>query len=159
MKVNLLYGDGDVLDTHLNINQFAKNPDGQKIIKGDISNIDKYVDDSELEELVAIDVIDYMPIKEAPKVIENWARKIRLGGKIILGGSDLTEICKSFSECKIDISEANQLIHGTQDKPYLTKKFTFTAIGLLDYLREKFGFHILKKIVNNYSMIVEAQRR
>ena len=126
MKVNLLYGEGDVLDTHLNINQFAKNPDGEKIIRDDISNIDKYVDDSELEELVAIDVIDYMSIKEAPQVIENWVRKIRIGGKIILGGSDLLEICKSFSEHKIDISEANSLIHGTQEKPYLPKKFTFT---------------------------------
>ena len=61
-KINLLFGVGDVLDTHTNINPFATKEQleefGSKIIRDDIFNLDKYVDNSEANEILAYDVID-----------------------------------------------------------------------------------------------------
>ncbi|HCI69507.1 MAG TPA: hypothetical protein DHV30_02445 [Balneola sp.] len=157
-KVNLIYGTGDVLHTHININPFAENPDNKKIIRDDIINIDKHVDDAELSELVAYDVLDYIPLTKAEDAIHNWVKKIRMGGKIVLGGTDLIEVCKSLADYRIDLGEANVLIHGEQSKPYLIKRVGFTCLGLCDYLQNKYAFKIIKKRVNNYKMVVEAER-
>lgn len=157
-KINLIYGEGDLLHTHVNINPFAAEEQEGKIIRDDIANLDKYVDDGELEELTAYDVIDYIPSTKAEDAITNWVRKIKIGGKICIGGTDLIEVCKSFSQYRIDINLANELLHGTQEKPYLIRRINFTAIGLSDYLQDKFNLQINRKIVNNYKMTVEAQR-
>lgn len=158
-KVNLIYGEGDVLQTHLNINPFAKNDEESSVIRDDIENLDKHVDSSELKELVAYDVIDYVSLEKHEDVIENWASKIRFGGKIIIGGVDFFEVCKAFSQYKIGSLEANVLLHGTQEKPYLIKRLSHTAIGLSDYLSQKFNFTITKKRISGYQMVVEAERR
>ena len=157
-KINLIYGEGDVLHTHININPFAENADGNNIIRDDISNLDKHVDDAEVSELVALDVIDYIPITKAEETIENWVKKIRIGGRIIIGGTDLVEVCKSLSHYRLDITDANILIHGEQSKPYLIKRVNFSSLGLSDYLSHKFNLNVLKRSVNNYKMFVEAQR-
>jgi len=157
-KVNLIYGDGDILHTHVNINPFAEEEKDGEIIRGDVTNLDKYVDDGELEELIAYDVLDYIESIKAEDSIANWVKKIKIGGKICIGGTDLIEVCKSFSQYRIDINLANELIHGTQEKPYLIRRVNFTAIGLADYLQVQFGLKIGRKVVNNYKMLVEAHR-
>ena len=157
-KVNLIYGVGDVLHTHININPFAEEADGETIIRDDITNLDNHVDDAELQELIALDVIDYIPMTKVGSVLDNWTNKIRLGGKIVIGGVDLIECCKSVADYSIDIVQANSLIHGEQNRPYLIKRLNFTATSLAEYLEEVFNFTIIKKRVNNYQMIVEARR-
>tara|TARA_X000001036_G_C19990839_1_gene526151 strand:+ start:32 stop:511 length:480 start_codon:yes stop_codon:yes gene_type:complete len=157
-KVNLIYGKGDVFDTHLNINPFAEEEIENKIIRSDVTNLDKHIDDGELDELLAYDVIDYISITDAESCIANWVKKLRVGGKICVGGTDLIEVCKSFSQYRVDITTANELIHGSQEKPYLIKKINFTCIGMCEYLESHFGLNIIKKSVNNYKMIVEAVR-
>lgn len=158
-KVNLIYGKGNVFDTHLNINPFAEEEIDNQIVRADIKNLDRYIDDGELDELLAYDVIDYIPITEAESCIANWIRKIKVGGKICIGGTDLIEVCKSFAQYRIDITLANELIHGSQEKPYLIKKINFTCLGMAEYLESYFGLHITKKNVNNYQMLVEAVRK
>ncbi len=157
-KMNLIYGEGDVFHTHLNINPFAENADGKIVVRDDVSNLDKYADDSELTELIAVDVIDFIPANKTSEVIDNWVKKIRIGGKIVIGGVDLLEVCKCLSQYKIDISDANALIHGQQNKPYMLRKVNFTAIGISEYLKDRFGFEIISKNINNFKMSVEARR-
>ena len=156
-KINLMYGPGDVLHTHLNINPFAEEEDGKTIVRGDVKNLDKYCDDSELSELIATDVIDYIPAYENRETIDNWIKKIRLGGKIVIGGIDMFEVCKSVALYETDNFEANILLHGEQTKPYMMRKCNFTAIGLAEYLEEK-GIQVIKKRIHNYKMIVEGKR-
>ena len=81
-KVNLIYGVGDVLHTHVNINPFAEDADGETIIRADVINLDEYVDDAELTELVAEDVVDYIGSDKAEQTINNWVKKIRIGGMV-----------------------------------------------------------------------------
>ena len=157
-KINLIYGEGDVFHTHLNINPFSENADGKILVRDDVSNLDKYADDSELTELIAIDVIDFIPANKTSEVIDNWVKKIRIGGKIVIGGVDLFEVCKCLSQYKIDTYDANALIHGNQNKPYMIRRVNFTAIGISEYLKDKFGFEIISKNISNFKMNVEARR-
>ena len=156
-KVNLIYGVGDTLHTHLNINPFTEE-ESENIVRCDITNIDKYVDDAELTELVAMDVIDYVPIDKVDETLTNWVKKIRIGGSIIIGGTDLIEVAKSLAAYKIDITDANILIHGEQSRPYMIKRVNFTALGMCEYLEAVFNLKIIKKRVSNYQMTIEAKR-
>jgi hypothetical protein len=159
MKINLIYGQGDVLHTHLNINPFATTEELENyLIRADVKNLDPYVDDAEATEIIASDVIDYLPLNEVNNVIDHWIKKLRYNGIIVIGGTDLTETSKAIAQYRLDVTLANQLLHGNQSKPYLIKRVTMTALGLSNYLQEKHKLKILKKRINDYRMIIEAQR-
>lgn len=157
-KVNLIHGEGDVLDTHLNINPFAKKTEEGMLVRGDLTNIDKYVDDAEAEEIIAMDVIDYIPTTKTVESISNWISKLAIGGRIVIGGIDMIVISKSIADYSLDIASANLLIHGRQDQPYLIKRASFSAYDLAEYLELMHGLGIVKKDITNYKMFVEAQR-
>ena len=156
IKVNLLYGSGDVLHTHLNLDPFTAE-ETDVLTRADVKNLDNFVDDAEAQEIIALDVIDYMPLRDINTVIQHWASKLRHGGSLIIGGVDLFEVSKAFVQYRLDITQANQLIHGEQSKPYLVKRVNFTSMGLVDYL-STLGLKIQKKRVNNFHMTIEAIR-
>lgn len=157
-KVNLIYGEGDVLDTHLNINPFTKKTQEGFLVRGELTNLDKYVDDAEVDEMVALDVIDYIPTTQTKEALDNWLSKLRVGGRIIIGGIDILSISKSITDGSLDAPLANLLIHGKQDKPYLIKRASFSAYDLSKYLESSYNLGIVKKDIINYNMLVEAQR-
>jgi len=158
MKINLIYGEGDVLSTHLNLHPFAmQDTDTVKI--ADVKNIDRWVCDAEATEIVATDVIDYLILYEVPKVIEGWIKKIRHGGKLIIGGTDMTEVCRAFSNGEIDLETTNKLLHGLQTQPHLVKRVNLTLIGVVGFLQNDFGLHITKKRKAGFNYIVEAVRQ
>lgn len=156
-KINLIYGVGDVLHTHININPFAVDADEKSIIRDSVQSIDKYADDSELLELIATDVIDYFPAQEIAEIISAWTKKIRIGGKIVVGGVDLMEVAKSLASYSIDAAKANIILHGEQQPQYMIRKSSFTTLGLSSYL-EGSGFKIIKKRIQDYKCIVEGRR-
>ncbi len=157
-KINLIYGVGDVLHTHININPFDNDADGKLIIRDSVTNIDKHADNAELLELIATDVIDYFPVQETEEIIAGWMSKIRIGGKIVIGGVDLMEVCKSFSSYDIDSNLANLLLHGQQQPQYMIKKSSSMALIVASFLQHN-GFKVIKKRIQNYQMIVEAKRQ
>jgi hypothetical protein len=155
-KINLLYGSGDVLHTHLNLDPFTSE-ETDALIRSDIKNLDSFIDDAEAQEIIALDVIDYIPLTDINKVIQHWVSKLRHGGSLIIGGTDLFEVSNAFSQYRIDITQANKLIHGEQSKPYLIKRVNFTVMGLVDYL-SALGLKLQKKRVSDFHMTVEAIR-
>ena len=156
VKINLLYGSGDVLHTHLNLDPFVAE-ETDVLIRSDVKNLDSFVDDAEAKEIIALDVIDYIPLTDINKVIEHWVSKLRHGGSLIIGGTDLFEVSKAFAQYRLDITKTNKLIHGEQHKPYLIKRTNFSMLGLVDFL-SALGLKIQKKRVNNFHMTIEATR-
>ena len=155
-KINLLYGSGDVLHTHLNLDPFTSD-ETDVLTRSDIKNLDSFVDDAEAQEIIALDVIDYIPLTDINAVIKHWVSKLRHGGLLIIGGTDLFEVSKAFAQYRLDITEANKLIHGEQSKPYLVKRTNFTTLGLADYL-SSLGLKLQKKRINDFHLTVEATR-
>ena len=156
MKINLLYGHGDLLQSHINIHPFAlEETDNLKI--GDIRNLDRVVADAEATEIIAADVIDYLGLDDINPTIDHWIKKLRHQGTLIIGGCDSYDAAKALVQYEIDLETFNMLIHGTQDAPHLFKKTCLTLPGLVDYL-EQHGLKIIKKRRNGLNYVVEAQR-
>lgn len=140
MKINLIMGDGPSKTGYKNVRN--------------VQNLDMAACDAEVTEILAIDVIDYIPINETNKTLDHWVSKLRMGGKLIVGGVDAFSVAKAFSVYQISIDEYNELVHGG-DKPRLV---SLTMGGLISYFEQKHGLKIIKKRYDGFSYLIEVER-
>ena len=165
MKLNLLWS-GHALNGYVNVDPFGFG-DENKVV-ADLKNLDDVVDDSEAMEIIAEDIIDFLPLGDVEDAINHWIKKLRHGGRIIVGGVDMFEACKAFSTYTIDLAMANYLLHGAQEQPWEERHANFTLLGLAQFLEDR-GLKIITKrgygvssnragYEKNYHMYVEAMR-
>jgi hypothetical protein len=155
MKLNLLWGTGHPLSGYTNIDPHSYNKEG--VVNGDITKLDEFVEDSEATEILAINIIDYLPYSIVCSTISAWVKKLRRGGKIIIGGVEIQELCKIFSQKGMSIDEFLISAHGHQSNPWEFKASHMTIKDLESVLNQH-GLKILKKRINGFKMSVEAQR-
>ena len=156
-KINLIYGEGDVMHTHLNINPFCSEEKPNSIVRSNLINLDEYADDGELDEICALDVLSYLSRKEMVLALRSWISKIKIGGKIIIGGVDFFCVCKNFSKFEMSLEEASFACLGTQEPNYLFRKSFITPIAVSSFLEDN-GFSIQKARTDGYNFIVEGIR-
>lgn len=155
MKLNLIL-NGEPLTGYTNVDPYGFN-NSDKVV-ADLRNLDDVVDDAEAEEIIAEDVIDFLPLNDIESAINHWIKKLRHGGRIVIGGVDMYEVCKAFSSYSIDLATTNRILHGPQDKPYNERHANFTIIGLSDFLEER-GLKILSKRVYGFNLNDVEQRK
>lgn len=153
MKVNLIMG-GKAMSGYLNIDPHGFGEDNKVI--GEINNLDEYVGDAEATEILALDIINYLPIEEVEEVISNWISKLRHGGKIVIGGKDILSVSKIFAQGAINLVTVNKEIFGEND--VLNKRKSHITLRYISELLKVKGLKILKKRINGTSISVEAIR-
>ena len=157
MKVNITVGSSHHLNGYLNIDPITGGEEGAEAVKCDIRNLDNLVLDSQCYEIIAEDVMDYLTMEDASLALSNWVQKLRHGGKIIIGGTDIYEASKQFNQGVIPIRDYNNIIHGTMDHPWEVKLSHNTVANLEAGLRLH-GIKILKRRINGLSMVIEGER-
>lgn len=117
-------------------------------------------DTAECREIIAEEIIDYIPIDKMLDVITHYVSKLRLGGKIVLGGTDIIELSKDILRQNKTMVEANHEIFGAQTeelKEWGLKKGCLAlndVVAILSHL----GLHITKQRLDGSKFIVEAVR-
>lgn len=134
-------------------NKDANMSNGVININSDYDGLADY-DSGEVDYIEALDVIDFIPRLDLEKTIKLWVSKVCIGGRIAIGGTDLHAVCRAFHRYDITLWDTNQLLHGDEGLPRITQ---FSLIGLAELL-ESFGLKILKKRLDGFMMLVEAQR-
>ncbi len=149
MKINLKLG-GEDKNGYLNI-------DGLKGME--LRNLDEYVDDAECFEVLAEDILDYIPRDDVEFALNNWANKIRHQGTLVIGGTEAKEVSKLFSNGALSVEQWNETIHGAQseDSPWDVRLNQFTLEKACDELESR-GLVVTKKRVNGLQFIVEGER-
>lgn len=156
VKVNLIYGDeGYPLDNYLNINPFGTTSETIRV--GGVQNLDEFVDNGEADEIIAENVVEYIPSPNLAATLSNWVSKLRVGGKLILTFTDAKLVSKEFSNYRTTLEEFNSSIHGSQEKPYLIKRCSVTTLDLCKHLTENHNVKVVKRRINNSkgSIVVE----
>ena len=157
MKVNLVYGDaGQTLDNYLNINPYGEESEFVRV--DGIQNIDSQVDNGELDELIAMDVLEYIPVNKIKDALSNWISKLRVGGKLIVGFVDAQLKAKEFANHRISLAEFNNGMHGTQEKPYLIKRCGLSIKDVSKHLIENHGVTVLNRRINNEYATITFER-
>ncbi len=168
MKVNIAIGSENYKSGYVNIDPTLQrksetvslenaNEEQTNIVKCDIRNIDDIVSNSECKELVAIDVLDFLEWSESRHVLAHWISKLRHGGKITVGGTDILEVCRLFYKQAIDLKTLNSLIHGEFSQAWDVKMGHSTMEDLKTFLESQ-GIRVTKQRIKGFKMIVEGER-
>ena len=154
MKINLTVDPNNLREGYLNICPFAED---DKVVSKDIANLDKVVDDGECSELVAMNVLETFPAKEVNEVINNWLKKLKHGGVLVLGFTEFMEVCKAFVNRELTIEDATLFLHGFQNHPWEHRRVNLTMGQVSEVLKNK-GLKILKKRVEGFGAVVVGER-
>lgn len=158
-KINLLYGFGDYMSGHINIDPLG-DPENSKIHIGDWKNLDEWVDDAEATEIIALyGIVEFIPRTEINTIVDHWVKKLRHGGTLIIGFTDIYEVAREFVNFNLSTTEVNKAFHGEQGRPEHVKRCSFTTAGMSEYLAILHDMNIIKKRLNGFDAVVEAQRK
>jgi hypothetical protein len=81
------------------------------------SKIDEYfasIPNNSCEFILANEVFDYVESAEIPMVVQKLLLKLRIGGKMVLGGKDINMFCKSVKNGLISEQDASNIIANTK---------------------------------------------
>ena len=153
MKIRITVGEKEKLNGYTNIDPITKFDD----ISIDIRNLDGFISDAECTEIISEGVIDFLNREDFVLAINNWVKKMRHGGKIIVTSIDALEVAKSFSRKEIDVEVFNKAIHGNFSSVW-DVLLNHTTLEELSSILEKLGLTVTKKRINGIKLIVEAER-
>lgn len=121
---------------------------------GNIHNIPS--EDNECVEIIADKICDYLPRIFLFKTLKHYLTKLRIGGKIVIGGTELKELAKNLV-LNDNYEEFNHNLFGKFDSPWSIKTGVSSVTEISDFLQEN-GLIITKKRIDRHSFIVEAVR-
>ena len=153
MKIRITVGEKEKLNGYTNIDPITKF-DGLSV---DVRNLDSVASDAECTEIISEGVIDFLNREDFVLAINNWVKKMRHGGKIVVTSIDALEVAKSFSRKKIDIEVFNTAMHGGFSEGW-DIFLSHTTLEELSSVLERFGLIVTKKRINGIKLIVEAKR-
>lgn len=156
VKVNLLLNGTTFRADYQNVDPIG-DPNREGIVSGDVGNLDWLAEDAEVEDLLALDVIDYMPATQIDIIIDHWIGKLRHGGTITIGGVDMREVAKALMGQRLDINQANALLFGEQNSPWQGRKLALTMQHMIDILKNR-ELEIMRKDTRAYHYYITARR-
>jgi predicted SAM-dependent methyltransferase len=157
MKVNLLLDDiAAIRPDYLNIDPLAPlNHDN--IIRDTFKEL-REIDDGEADSIVALDIIDYYTPKEVMDFLTVWVKKLKHGGILTIGFTDIYALSKGIMMRYLNLEAANLQLHGPQDKAWKIRRCSM-SIDFIAKSLETRGLKILnKRLGGNAKAIVKAVR-
>lgn len=157
MKVNLILKDfGGARSGFTNFSPFSP-PDHPLLSPGDVFDLSHTIDPGELNELLALDILDYVPTPLVDKTINHWVGCLAHGGTITLGVTDARMTFRAFLDGSLSVAEANSLLHGNQRENWEFKKSLFTMPLLEEMLRSR-GLEVKMKKIEGYRAVLSCRR-
>jgi hypothetical protein len=92
-------------------------PDDSYKCVGYRRNLDEICDDAECTEINAPDILDFIEYSKHKEFILHLIKKLRHGGVLIIGGTDITTLSLNVFSKNLSVADANQLVFGSDDSP------------------------------------------
>ncbi len=157
VRMNLLVGnEADIREGWTNIDPLAPENDHRRI-RANPMNLDPVCDAGEVDELVAHDLIDTLPYREANEVLDHWISRLAHGGTITLSCVDTLEVTKMFQNRSLMMGQLNALLHGEQTESWKFRQGSYHLGQLANILTSK-GLVVLQKRIHQFRAIIVAQR-
>lgn len=154
MKINICYTNLNELDGYLNLSPFATPQSNFKA--ADIRKLDEFICDDEAEEIIALDVLNYFPFNEVLKSVENWVKKLKKGGRLILTFNDFWEIARRAHVGIIEHQDINEQVYGKQDKPYEIRRSAIHLHSFKNWLSQM--TKVVKCRLEGYVVTLEVEK-
>lgn len=158
MKLNLLINQKHLAkDGYLNIDPTALPEEAPLIVEGNPTILEKHVEDGEAEEIIAINVIDYVAHTKVFDVLKQWAGKLGHKGKLTVGFTDIFSVSRRFYIGQIDKKEIANILYGKCLEGWDVKK----ACLSIDDMKQKFlecGLTIKNIKFLEHFIVIEGER-
>lgn len=158
MKVNLLINQKHLAkDGYLNIDPTALPEEAPLIIEGNPTILEKHIEDNEAEEIIAINIIDYVAYGKVSTVLKQWVGKLSHKGKLIVGFTDIFSVARRFYIGQIEKDKVAEILYGKCLEGWDVKK----ACLSLDIMKQKFlecGLVINNIKFIEHFIIIEGER-
>ena len=128
-----------------------------QIIQADYRNIDELVFDSECDEIIVEDVLDYIPTKSVKDNIICWAKKLRSEGTITIVGTDIEETMKLYFNRTSAVEDLNVKLYGEGDHPWHFK-CGMTTLSYVTGVLKDLNLKITYRNFKDNKFIVTAKR-
>lgn len=154
VKLNLKCGN-DIRPGYVNIDCLPLgqiSPDMYR--QGDTRALDWLTEDETVDEILALDCLEYLPTKIVGQSLTNWAQKLITGGVIKILIPDCHAVAKAFAQGQFSLQEYSQIIFGTQETGDSRCSVMDTAT-LLSFLQE-IGLTVILKRYEGVAIYVEA---
>ncbi len=135
MRINL---GTDTRQGYINV---GKTP-GPNITLGDFKNLTGITQDGTAEELVAIDVVQYIDHANLLGVLSNWVSKLSKGGEIYIQAPDSSLLGTIMQYEQTTVEQINKLIFGDSEKNRAVGIYNLTGF---DTLLRNLGMEIISK--------------
>ena len=156
MRLNLGCGN-DIRTGYLNIDHLPPNQTPQDVYRqGDINSLDWLTEDNKIEEIIALDCLEYLPANMIQPALLNWANKLTAGGILKILVPDCHAVAKAFSQGQLNLQEYLKIMFGTQQNND-NRLSAIDTVTLLSILQE-IGLTISLKRYEGVAVYVEATK-
>lgn len=136
-----------VLDSRVDQSQGIEN---YKIVRVSDQGLDLHgVSDNECEEILAPDFCDSVPMQNILDGIQILLKKLRLGGTIVIGGTDVRAYAKAVLGGAIDFMTAASLINNAR---------SFTNLEMTRNTLSELGLQVIETHINGIHYEVKCVR-
>lgn len=151
MRLNLGCGN-DVRLNYINIDKVAVTPD---VRHGDFRNLNSAgIQNDSVEEILAIDIIQYIPLHELELTVNNWLEKLKTGGTVYLESTDSNMLGMMIAYSQVSLEVFNKILYNNQGESI---KSLHNLCDLEHFLRSK-GFKTVTKGYKGHSFYLTVSK-
>lgn len=154
LRLNLGCG-ADVKDGYINIDiRPIRSGLPGEIVQMDVREVETNF--SEVDEILALDILEHLPRKEARGILQSWVRTLRVGGRIVIRSPDTLKLIEVYQKGDMNFEEFVRRMYGGQDYSY---NYHYTAFHgrLLEKWLRKMGMRVTRLSINvAHNFIIEA---
>lgn len=114
-------------------------------------NLDGIVDNNECTEIIAGELINFVPVEKVFTVLTHVCMKLRHGGRITIGGIDCRMIALGVFNGGLDPKEFNNILYAEGHKSAL-------PMNDMAALLSKIGLVVTSREMNGVSYLISAER-
>ena len=114
-------------------------------------NLDKICDNNECTDIIAGELINYIPVDKVFAVLSHVCMKLRHLGRITVGGTDSRMLALGIVNGGLDPAEANKVIYAEGHKSIL-------PMNDMALLLSKIGLVVLSREFNGVNYLITAER-
>jgi len=156
MRLNLGCGQ-DIRSGYTNVDKLPPGQVSADVYKqGDVESLDWLATDGSVDEIVALDCLEYLPIASMKPAITNWIQKLNSGGILKIMVPDCHAVAQAFAQGQLNLQEYLQITFGTQSGVD-SRMSAIDGLTLLAILQEA-GLTITLKRYEGVAIYVEAQK-
>lgn len=141
------------INTYITVDPFG----GSNKIAIDHRNLDQACSTNECMEIYAPEILDHVHFTELDNFIKHYISKLRHGGRLIIGGTDIRDIAKKIIKDELSINDVNNLFFGMSPMNWLSKTGSYTMHDIVNLLKQN-GLKIVKQKCDDIKYIIEAKR-